>query len=65
MAERPTFGPLAWDTETKKLETIQPGEAETETLTAYKEARQRMGHIRRKINVINDELEEASKNAQK
>ena len=65
MAERPVFVPLAWDTETKKLEMIQTGEAETETLTAYKEARQRMGHIRRKINVINDELEEASKNAQK
>ena len=65
MAERPTFGPLAWDTETRKLETIQPGEAEPDTLAAYKEARKNMGHIRRKINVINDELEEASKNAQK
>ena len=65
MAERPTFGSLAWDTETKKLETIQPGEAEPDTLAAYKEARKNMGHIRRKINVINDELEEASKNAQK
>ena len=44
---------------------IQTGEAETETLTAYEEARIKMGHIKRKINVINDELEEASKNAQK
>ena len=59
MAERPAVGPLAWDTEPKKMEKIQTGEAETETLTAYKEARIKMGHIKRKINVINDELEEA------
>ena len=65
MAERPVFVPLAGDTETKKLKLIQTGEAEMETLAAYKEARIKMGHVKRKINVINDELEEASTNAQK
>ena len=34
-------------------------------MNAYKEARSKMGHAKRKINVINDKLEEASKNAQK
>ena len=52
MAERPTFGSLAWDTETKKLETIQPGEAEPDTLAAYKEARKNMGHINKDIEIV-------------
>ena len=43
MAERPEFTPIMWETETKKLEVIPTGEAENETLNAYKEARAKMG----------------------
>ena len=64
MAERPSFAPIDWEIEPKKLEPIKVGEAEGATLAAYAEARRRMGHIRRKINVTNDELELTSKNAQ-
>ena len=65
MAERPEFTPIAWETETKKFEVIPTGEAENETLNAYREAKVKMGHAKQKINVINDKLEEASKNTQK